>query len=412
MRMKLPSSAARSTTRLDVLVGELLVDVETEVRQLQRHVRPQLLSCSRARISRYSLDDRARLGLLEHVLAEKRRVRVEAALVQAAQDGDAGVEILARDEARRSEAQAVLRANHATRALPEDARMALRSAPFTAWPTATVSGGRGGRRASPGPSRPRAGCSGRAGARSASGCSRPGSAKPVRIVGMPRSESAGTSGIVPPERRSSGRRPRTRSKASWARRTAGASGGISPGGDGRPPLDLELGALGRSLAQKALERRRRSPRRPARARAGWRRWPRREPAGRSSGGRARRRGSRSRRPPGRRTCAGRSSSAALRVQRPRARPRRARARPGRAPATSSSSSSVGGMTPARSSSGSATTASSVRIERVHGVQRRAAEHAGVEVALAGPQADVEVDEPRARPGRRRARPREACRCRR
>ena len=49
------------------------------------------------------------------------------------------------------------------------------------------------------------------------------------IVGMPLSASAGTIGSVPPERTSSGRRPKTCSKLSCARRMAGASGGISPG---------------------------------------------------------------------------------------------------------------------------------------------------------------------------------------
>src|SRR3954452_19677995 len=58
-----------------------------------------------------------------------------------------------------------------------------------------------------------------------------GSPKPVITVGMPLSESAATSGIVPPERISAGRRPSTRSKASSPSCTARASGGTSPGGD-------------------------------------------------------------------------------------------------------------------------------------------------------------------------------------
>ncbi len=57
-----------------------------------------------------------------------------------------------------------------------------------------------------------------------------GRSKPLTIVGMPRSASAGTIGSVPPERSSSGRRPSTRSKASCASFTAGASGATRPAG--------------------------------------------------------------------------------------------------------------------------------------------------------------------------------------
>ena len=71
---------------------------------------------------------------------------------------------------------------------------------------------------------------------------------------MPRSARAGTSGIVPPERRRSGRRPTTRSNASRPRRTAGASGGIRPAGALETALDLELCARRGCVAEEPLER--------------------------------------------------------------------------------------------------------------------------------------------------------------
>ena len=81
-----------------------------------------------------------------------------------------------------------------------------------------------------------------------------GSAKPVMIVGMPLSASAGTIGSVPPERTSSGRRPKVFSNASRPSCTAGASGGTSPGGARRQARQLELGAVGSGLAEQSVER--------------------------------------------------------------------------------------------------------------------------------------------------------------
>ena len=61
-----------------------------------------------------------------------------------------------------------------------------------------------------------------------------GSAKPVMIVGMPLSASAGTIGSVPPERISSGPAPSARSNASRPSWIAGASGGDEAGRRRRP----------------------------------------------------------------------------------------------------------------------------------------------------------------------------------
>ena len=86
---------------------ELLVDREAEVRQLERDVRPQGLRLDAVEHLAVGGDDLARLGLVAHALAEERRVREEAAVVQPAQDGHGSVEALAGDEARGAEPEAV-----------------------------------------------------------------------------------------------------------------------------------------------------------------------------------------------------------------------------------------------------------------------------------------------------------------
>ena len=76
------------------------------------------------------------------------------------------------------------------------------------------------------------------------------------------SASAGTIGSVPPERRRSGRVPSTRSNASWASFTAGASGGDEAGGRDDQRSTSSVGAGGRRLAEQPLERGRDLLRRP------------------------------------------------------------------------------------------------------------------------------------------------------
>ena len=136
-------------------------------------------------------------------------------------------------------------------------------------PVSASAAGRAKARSSRAPPRLPAARSGRGGARSASGCCRPGIAKPVRIVGMPLSASAGTIGRVPPLRSSSGRLPSTRSKASRASCTAGASAGISPAGAD------DQRSISSSAPVGAASRRRRSNA----ARDGLDVLPRREPDG-------------------------------------------------------------------------------------------------------------------------------------
>ncbi len=80
-----------------------------------------------------------------------------------------------------------------------------------------------------------------------------GSPKPVMTVGMPLSASAGTIGSVPPIRISAGRAPSARSNASRPSCTAFASGGTSPGAAADQSSIWSVGALGRCLAQEALE---------------------------------------------------------------------------------------------------------------------------------------------------------------
>ena len=107
MRTKLPSSAARSTSCPDVRLGELLAEVEPEVRELERHVDAQAFGLDALEDPQVLVHDGQGRGLVENVLAEERRVRVEAFLVEAAQHLDARVERLARDEARGAEAHPV-----------------------------------------------------------------------------------------------------------------------------------------------------------------------------------------------------------------------------------------------------------------------------------------------------------------
>ena len=60
----------------DVLVGELLVEQETEVRQLQRDVDAQAALGDPVQDPLVLRDDRARLVRGQDVLAQQRRVRV------------------------------------------------------------------------------------------------------------------------------------------------------------------------------------------------------------------------------------------------------------------------------------------------------------------------------------------------
>ena len=88
---------------LDVLERGLLVEREAEVGELQGDVRAQLLG--REPVEDLHVRRDGGLGALgrRDLLAEQGRVRVQPGLVQAAEDGDALVERLARDEPRRAE---------------------------------------------------------------------------------------------------------------------------------------------------------------------------------------------------------------------------------------------------------------------------------------------------------------------
>src|SRR5205823_3920964 len=90
-----------------VLVGELLVEAEPEVRELERDVRLQLLGGDPVEHLAVRVDDGPALVGCLHVLAEKRGVREQPLLVQAPQYGDELIERLAGDEPRRAQAHAV-----------------------------------------------------------------------------------------------------------------------------------------------------------------------------------------------------------------------------------------------------------------------------------------------------------------
>ena len=91
----------------DIPVRELLVEREAKVRQLERDVRAEAFRRDPVEELAVRGDDRSGLGLGRDALAEERRVREQALVVQAAQDGHGGVEALSRDEARGTEPEAV-----------------------------------------------------------------------------------------------------------------------------------------------------------------------------------------------------------------------------------------------------------------------------------------------------------------
>ena len=101
-----------------------------------------------------------------------------------------------------------------------------------------------------------------------------GSAKPVTIVGMPLSCSAGTIGSVPPERVRIGLIPNAFSNASRAILIAGESAATRPGRvEPGSSSTSTVGSVRRGLVQQALDLRRDRLRASAPARGGRRRWP-------------------------------------------------------------------------------------------------------------------------------------------
>ena len=92
-----------------VRVRELLVELEAEVGELEGDVRAQPFSDEPRDRLLVRGDDGLRLGFVADALAEERRVRREAALVQPAQYGDAVVEGLAGHEPPGAEPHAVPR---------------------------------------------------------------------------------------------------------------------------------------------------------------------------------------------------------------------------------------------------------------------------------------------------------------
>ena len=87
--------------------GQIPADVQPDVRELDRDVRPQALRLDPVEHLAVGGDDRAGLRLVAYALAEQRRVREEAALVQPPQDRDRVVERFACDEPRGPEPEPV-----------------------------------------------------------------------------------------------------------------------------------------------------------------------------------------------------------------------------------------------------------------------------------------------------------------
>ena len=92
----------------DVLAREPLVETEPEVGQLERDVDLQLLGGDPVEDLPLRLDDDAGLGLVADPLAEKRRVGLEAVVVEAPQHEDCLLERLPGDEPGGAEAHPVL----------------------------------------------------------------------------------------------------------------------------------------------------------------------------------------------------------------------------------------------------------------------------------------------------------------
>jgi hypothetical protein len=82
MRTKFPRGRGVLDHLGDVALGELLVDRETEMRELERDVCPQALRLNAVEQLAVGGDDLARLGLVVDTLAEQRRVREKTLLVQ------------------------------------------------------------------------------------------------------------------------------------------------------------------------------------------------------------------------------------------------------------------------------------------------------------------------------------------
>ena len=92
----------------DVLVRDILVERQPEVRELQRDVGLEVLGDEPLENPLVLVRDGGGTGCVGNRLAKQRRVRMEPRVVQPAQHRDALVERLARDEARRADAPPVL----------------------------------------------------------------------------------------------------------------------------------------------------------------------------------------------------------------------------------------------------------------------------------------------------------------
>ena len=102
-----PKLAGALDQSCDVRVCSLLVEGQAEVRELESDVRLQLLRNEALDDLLVFGGDRGRALGVRYRLAEERRVRIQARVVQLAQDGDARLERLACDEASGTHAPAV-----------------------------------------------------------------------------------------------------------------------------------------------------------------------------------------------------------------------------------------------------------------------------------------------------------------
>ncbi len=197
---------------------------------------------------RFSELEHACPGISPRTLSERLRwLEQEGVLVAAQLRRDAAARRV-RADAQGNRAAADHRAD-----APLRPRLARRRPRASHTPRARRRAAASGRRRAPARRRRRAGCARPAAARSASAGSLRAASKPVTIVGIPLSARAGTIGSVPPERSSSGRTPERALERVLAEPDRGRVRRDQAGRRGRPELDLDLGALGRRLAEQALE---------------------------------------------------------------------------------------------------------------------------------------------------------------
>ena len=99
MRMKLPCGRGVRDDVGHVAIGELRIEIESEMRQLERDIGLQTLRRDAVEIRLVLVDDGSGGGWVLDPFAEQRGVGAQTALIERSQDGNRLGECLAGDEA-------------------------------------------------------------------------------------------------------------------------------------------------------------------------------------------------------------------------------------------------------------------------------------------------------------------------